>query len=188
MTTPELVNPIPAGEAPHAYVAVQRYGSEWYSRAAVIHAQETTALADWRSRSEITLLPIVRDGDTGTRAIVEEVETLRAEVADFQAACKSACEQRDDLAARVTALQAAVDSKAGWRPPAREITDPAEADALPPLSIVLAMDQAFTAVDCFGRSWCAYGLAFPNSSAELLALNGGSVTVLWTPEEARDGE
>lgn len=76
MTTPEPVDPTPADDAPHAYVAVRRTHSpnadrpEWaypaYSVAEWNHEQ-----LDWFRRKGFDLIPIGPDGDTGTRAITE---------------------------------------------------------------------------------------------------------------------
>lgn len=73
----------------------------------------------------------------------------------------------------------------GWRPPARVITDPADLDALPLGSVILAGTWAAqsTRVDDSGHVvWCISGSGAQRWSAELLRLHR-DVTVLWTPEE-----
>ncbi|WP_067505058.1 hypothetical protein [Nocardia puris] len=75
---------------------------------------------------------------------------------------------------------------AGWRPPARVIADPADLDALPLGSVILAGTWAAqsTRVDDSGHVvWCISGSGAQRWSAELLRLHR-VVTVLWTPEEA----
>lgn len=68
--------PMPAPDAPHAYIAVQRTHSpyadrpEWAYDAAVIGAHETRELERF-ARDGWHLLPIGPDGDTGTRWIPE---------------------------------------------------------------------------------------------------------------------
>lgn len=74
MTTPEAVDPIPAADAPHAYVAVERKFSanadrpEWDWNAVVIPEWDHENLEFRRSQGD-HLIPIGPDGDTGTRAI-----------------------------------------------------------------------------------------------------------------------
>ncbi len=81
MTTPEPADPIPADDAPHAYVAVQRTFSphadrpEWDRDARVIPEWDRDELA-WRRACGDTMLPIGPDGDTGTRAITEPAPAL----------------------------------------------------------------------------------------------------------------
>ncbi|MEU9515892.1 hypothetical protein [Micromonospora sp. NPDC048169] len=74
---------------------------------------------------------------------------------------------------------------AGWRPPARVITDPTELDALGGGSIVVAgtkRDRNGRAWQCnSGRRWFRTGDPAGHSSTELLTTYG-SVTVLHTPE------
>src|SRR5690606_26656120 len=83
MTTPEPVDPIPADDAPHAYVAVKRTHSlhadrpEWDHTAVVIPEWDHEELA-YRRRLGEDLIPIGPDGDTGTRAITGEAEKLAA--------------------------------------------------------------------------------------------------------------
>ena len=76
MTTPDPVDPIPADDAPHAYVAVKRTHSphadrpEWDHTAVVIPEWDHEELA-YRRRLGEDLIPIGPDGDTGTRAVAE---------------------------------------------------------------------------------------------------------------------
>ncbi|WP_280201294.1 hypothetical protein [Nocardia cyriacigeorgica] len=76
MTTPEPVDPIPADDAPHAYVAVRRTHSpnadrpEWQWDAGVIPVHDRAEI-DLHRRRGYELIPIGPDGDTGTRAITK---------------------------------------------------------------------------------------------------------------------
>lgn len=76
--------------------------------------------------------------------------------------------------------------KAGWRPPARVITDSTELDALPAGSVVYARSKAYTAVPDFDDEtqivWLKPGAVWAVTSAEALEHARGSVTVLHTPE------
>lgn len=101
-----------------------------------------------------------------------------------------------DNAARVTALQAAVDSKASWRPPAPEITDPAELDKLAGRSIVVGHRGKFgtgyqlTSWDGFTKAayWASPYDVDRLTSREVIEREG-RVTVVYVPTEVvRDGE
>ncbi len=131
-------------------------------------------------------------------AALRKISALRDEVEDFQAACKSACEQRDDLAARVTALQAAVDSKADWRPPARVITDQRLIAAEATGTILRSSSGDVVSVDHGGvGEWVGqqtrlhlldFQPGLPLTVGDL-EQTGDDWTVLYVPtEEARDGE
>lgn len=69
-------DPIPADDAPHAYVAVLRTHSpyadrpEWAATSYVIPEHDHDELALARRRG-YALLPIGSDGDAGTRAVIE---------------------------------------------------------------------------------------------------------------------
>lgn len=118
-------DPLPAEGAPHAYVAVLRTFSphadrpEWnQTDALVVPEWEREHLAHLRGVG-YALIPIGPDGDTGTRAIgTEEIE-----VADFQAACKSACEQRDAALEQLAAVRAIATGWAGQAPDYDEDTE-----------------------------------------------------------------
>lgn len=90
MTTPEPVDPIPADDQPHAYVAVKRTHSpyadrpEWARGAFTVPVHDSEEIEHWR-RQGYTLIPIGPDGDTGTRAIttprrVEKADELDEEI------------------------------------------------------------------------------------------------------------
>ncbi|TLF96789.1 hypothetical protein FEK35_27240 [Nocardia cyriacigeorgica] len=80
----------------------------------------------------------------------------------------------DDIAAAILA--------AGWRPPAREITDPADLDALPVGSIVLADGQAWT-LRWPGNGWTVCPSCEINYCTEDLIAYAESVTVVHVPTE-----
>lgn len=94
---PNHVDPIPAEGAPHAWIAVQRrYGHTaprpvWGRDAEVIAATEPDDLAYFRDREDYDLIPIGPDGDTGTRAIVDQ----DARITDLQTAIRDLIEERD---------------------------------------------------------------------------------------------
>ncbi len=76
----------------------------------------------------------------------------------------------------------------GWRPPARILTDAADLDSLPIMSVVLAYGVAHQAIPGLGSvrlAWVKPTGQSAQSSAELLAATRGKgVTVLYEPEEA----
>lgn len=80
---------------------------------------------------------------------------------------------------------------AGWRPPAREITDPAELDTLPIMSIVRAYGVAHQAVPSErggALEWLKPAGQRSYTSAELLAAcRGAGVTVLYEPVDEDEG-
>ncbi|MGS2805360.1 hypothetical protein [Nocardia sp. MW-W600-9] len=82
--------PIPADDAPHAWVAVQRYHSvhadrpEWAAQAVVVPEWDHDSLAAFRRQGR-HLLPIGPNGDTGTRAITTETSDLAEEVKELRA-------------------------------------------------------------------------------------------------------
>lgn len=106
---PNHVDPLPAEGAPHAYAAVWRLNSphadrpEWDQRKCLVVPEWDREHLDHLRSLGYALLPIGPDGDTGTRAI----STGEIEVADFQAACKSACEQRDAALSQLAKIKAA---------------------------------------------------------------------------------
>jgi hypothetical protein len=71
----------------------------------------------------------------------------------------------------------------GWRPPPRVITDPAEMDAMGNRAVVRD-DTGLTFAHESG-SWCVAGpIRGTHSSAEVLDISDGKVTVLWEPADA----
>ncbi|MFD4457674.1 hypothetical protein [Nocardia sp. NPDC058480] len=76
---------------------------------------------------------------------------------------------------------------AGWRLPAREISDPAELDALPPFSVVLAYGVSHQAVPDETQPVVWIKPFGSYTSAELLtACRGKGVTVLYEPADEED--
>ena len=68
---------------------------------------------------------------------------------------------------------------AGWRPPARRITDPDDLDALPDLSVILHNEFAFQR---FEGMWTCGPVEYRSDR-----FAGQTVTVLYMPEEERRG-
>lgn len=122
---PNHVDPLPAEGAPHAYAAVWRLNSpradrpEWDERNALVVPEWDRERLDRLRALGYHLIPIGPDGDTGTRAI----STGEIEVADFQAACKSACEQRDAALEQLAAVRRQAEA---WAEQASDYDDDTE--------------------------------------------------------------
>lgn len=106
--------PIPAEDAPHAYVAIRRTHSvnadrpEWDPDAAVIPEWNADDINFARSQG-YTLIPIAPDGDTGTRAIVEPAPTKPA------LRLVAGCRCRNPLGAELHALRPVLRELAGYK-------------------------------------------------------------------------
>ncbi|WP_280470978.1 hypothetical protein [Nocardia cyriacigeorgica] len=104
----------------------------------------------------------------------------RDHLADLLAARQRCCRSSGRALADAAAILAA-----GWRPPTCEITDPAELEALPVGSVILAGTWAMQSVraDDSGRViWRIAGNGAQRWSAELIRLHR-SATVLHVPTE-----
>lgn len=101
------------------------------------------------------------------------------------------CSCGEALGCHIDQHRAEVVLDAGWRPPAREITDPAELDTLPIMSIVRAYGVAHQAVPserAGALEWLKPAGQRTYTSAELLAAcRGAGVTVLYEPVDEDEG-